>query len=373
MNPASTTTARLEPEFPVTPHAAIFKAPGRSLPLARRLVVINRVNRLLGRFMAERGFNEVPAPPLAALTGSCEAVDTSLPVDHCGDLAFASQTGQLFLDEMIARGFPAVWCQTQSLRREWKTDERHLTAFQLVEAEQEKLDLEGVCGLQEDLLKTVARGLSADMLGGRNVTRLDRMIQCELPRLTYREALAILNARGWSMLFGEDLHRDAEATLSRYCGQLPVQVTHFPGDLKFFNLKNDPTDHAVTESVETILPYAGETMDGGVRESRPERLRHHLLESTMYRQLLDSAGRFAAAQTGRENQSRLVDRYQQNIRQAGEDYLALFQGKELVRGGFALGVARILQYFMGLESITDAVIQPLNRTSFGLASRKARA
>ena len=141
--------------------------------------------------------------------------------------------------------------------------------------------------------------------------------------------------------------------------------------MKFFNLKADPADPTLTQSVETILPYAGETMDGGVREADPQRLRDQLLASAMHRQLLERAARFAAQQDWAEASEQGEERFAQGIRQAGEDYLNLFRRKEIERGGFALGVARLLQYFMGLNSITDAVIRPVNRSSFGVA-RAAR-
>ena len=121
------------------PQAAGFSCPGRPRPLARRLAIHNRVLRQIRDFLDGNGFNEVPVSALAPVNTACEAVDPSFVVDHCGHLAFARQSAQLDLDGMIAQGFPSVWCESESLRREWKADERHLTGFKLIEAEQKEM------------------------------------------------------------------------------------------------------------------------------------------------------------------------------------------------------------------------------------------
>ncbi len=354
------------------PQAAGFSCPGRPRPLARRLAIHNRVLRQVRGFLDDKGFNEVPVSSLAAVNATCEATDPSFVVDHCGHLAFGRQSAQLDLDGMIAQGFPAVWSESEALRREWKADERHLTGFKLIEVEQRDLDLPGLCDLQEELLKHVAAGLGADLLGGRHVTRLDRLLRMDLPRMTYREALEVLNGRGWSMSFGEDLHRDAEASLVRYAGHLPVMVTHLPANLKPFNLKRDPADPEATLSVELILPWAGETTDGGVLETDAVAMRERLEASPAYRQQVERAGDFgriqaAARPLGEDgpDADTLVARHQGAVCHAFEEYLAPFAGKDLPRAGFALGFARLLQFLQGLDSIRDAVIQAQDRNTFG--------
>ena len=360
---------------PTLHQAARFLAPGRPRPLARRLAIHNRVVQRVRRFFEEEGFNEVPVASVAPVATACEATDTAFALDHCGALAFAGQGGQLTLESMIAQGFPAVWCESEGLRREWKVDERHLTAFKLIEAERESLDLDELCGLQERLLKAVAADLGAELLGGRHVTRLDRMLALDHPRVTYREALAILNERGWSLPFGEDLHRDAEATLSRYCGHLPCFVTHLPAALKPFNLQVDPADPEQCLAAEYILPYAGETMDGGVRETDAARLAESLENSPTLSQQLERTEVFGAQQAAARrpgedgpDADEMAAGHRAAIRRAWREHLAPFGHQELPRGGFALGIARLLQYLQGLDSIKDAVVAPRDRTTFAAAA-----
>jgi asparaginyl-tRNA synthetase len=288
----------------------MFHCPGRPLPLARRLAVHNRVAGRIRAFMTERKLNEIPVPAISAATGSWEA------------------TARFYLDSMIARGFPAVWCETDTLPQPGEPLDKRLTGFKRVEAEMRDLNLDQLCRFQEELLRTVAADLSADLLGGRQVTRLDRMITLEHPRLTYRRALDILNQRGWSLTFGEELPAEAEASLCRYCGNLPVMVTNLPAVQRFFTTRLDDTDSETTLSMDYILPYGGQTMDGAVRETDPARMRQRINDDPRPNASFDS-------------------------------YLAMFAARPLPRAGFGVGMAQLLQHLMGLEHIADAVIHPL--------------
>ena len=290
--------------------SAMFQFPGRPLPLARRLAVHNRVVGRIRAFMAERRFNEVPVPAVSAATGSWEA------------------TERFYLDSMIARGFPAVWCESDTLPQPGEPLDQRLAGFKRVEAEMTNLDLDHLCQLQEDLLRSVAADLSADLLGGRQVTRLDRMITLEHPRLTYREALDVLNQRGWSLEFGQLLPAEAEASLVRYCGNLPVFLTNLPAASRFFTTRIDEQDPETTLSVDYILPYAGRSFDGAVRETDPARMRERINADPRPNAHFDT-------------------------------YLTLFSAKPLHRAGFGLGLAQLLQHLMGVEHIGDAVIHPL--------------
>lgn len=298
----------------VSLQSARFQFPGRPLPLARRLAVHNRVVRSIRQFMEDHRFNEIPVPALNAASRTWQA------------------TGRSFLDSMIVKGFPAVWCESECLPQEYESMNMRLASFKRVEAEQTELELDDLCDLMEALLKHVAAGLSADLLGGRQVTRLNNMLECQHPRLTYRQALEILNQRGWDLRFGQDLSWKAESSLCRFYGNLPVLVTHFPAELRFFTSRVNADDPTVTDTVDYILPYCGEAMDGAVRQTDPAAMREALGDVGV------GTGTF-------------------------EKYLAMFEGKKVRRAGFGMGLTPVLQYLMGVENIADAVIHPLDRAS----------
>jgi hypothetical protein len=267
------TVPRTDPG-PVIPAAALFDAPGRPRPLARRLAIHNRVVSTIRAFFADAGYNEIPVT------------------------ALADDPARVQLDGMLTLGFDAVWCESEIMPPGGKLEPRHLRGFKLMEAACSGLNAADISDLVETLLKTVAAGMSADLLGGRSVTRLDRMLQVRHPRLGYAEALALLAEKGWSVDEGAPLPLQARATLTRHFGNLPFLLLGVPAGARAMAAKAGSPD-----AVEYVLPYAGVAIEG---ESGP-----------------------------------------------GAD------GRR--RGRFELDLGRVLQYLMGLENITDTLIDPMDR------------
>lgn len=102
--------------------------------------------------------------------------------------------------------------------------------------------------LQEGLVKHVARKLNVEQIGGACVTRLDRILNADHPRLTSDEAAELLARRGYGL--ERDLPHAAAAVLTDWCGGLPVHIAHGADGGSY------------------VLPYAGEcsrsTADGAV-------------------------------------------------------------------------------------------------------------
>jgi asparaginyl-tRNA synthetase len=340
--------------------------------LLARIEVHDKVVHGVRRFLREEGYVEIPVPELTPATGSCEVVDSMFSMDYFGALAFPRQTGQLYLEEVVARGLNAVYCEGESLRKERKIDDRHLTEFKLIEIEKKDMSLAELCDFEEALLKNVVAALTADDIGERNVERLAPALESDHPRMAYREAVAILKKLGFKLEFGDDLGHAEEAALVAHVGNLPIHVTHFPEELKFFNMKIDRTDPSVVECVDYILPISGETFGGSLREPDVGILRRRLQTGTMYGHLMNRAAEFARLQrladpdgAGKRNLEELTIRYQRGIEASFENYLSLFAETPTERAGFGLGVARLLQFVMGVDSIKDAVVFPMDRTRFG--------
>jgi hypothetical protein len=118
------------------------------------------------------------------------------------------------------------------------------------------LSLPWLCDFVEAGLKRAARRFSADLIGGANVTRLDRSITHGHPRLPYRRALRIVSGRGWRLPLGEDLPAEAQGSLVRFCGLLPVQVIYPPGQPVPASMPDG------RQGLSYILPWAGEALRG---------------------------------------------------------------------------------------------------------------
>jgi len=116
------------------------------------------------------------------------------------------------------------------------------------------LSLPWLCNFVEVGLKHAARHFSADLIGGANVTRLDQTISQPHPRLPYRRAVRIVSGRGWRLALGEEIPADAQASLVRFCGLLPVHVMFLPGQPGPASLGAD------RQGLAYILPWAGEAI-----------------------------------------------------------------------------------------------------------------
>jgi len=135
----------------------------------------------------------------------------------------------------------------------WQIREDDPTAS-LLRLETDSLPPGRLGDLLEILVKRAVAGLDADLIGGPNVTRLDGTVTCSHARLPYRKALRIANGRGWSLALGEEIPRDAQATLIRFCGLLPIQVLCLPGQPRPASFPPDGT------GVLYLLPLAGEAV-----------------------------------------------------------------------------------------------------------------
>jgi hypothetical protein len=123
------------------------------------------------------------------------------------------------------------------------------------------------CELAEHVLKSLLKGFSADLIGGANVTRLDRVLTHEHPRIPYRRALRIVDGRGWHLNLGDDLPPAAQASLIRFCGHLPVQVLYLPGQ------PQPASRRPRTQGFTCIVPWGGQViqavapLEDGVQEA----------------------------------------------------------------------------------------------------------
>jgi aspartyl-tRNA synthetase len=92
----------------------------------------------------------------------------------------------------------------------------------------------------------------------------------------------------------------------------------------------------------------------------------------MYKHLMTRAQEFARQRSlalPAEDQAAvreaLTARSREGIASAFESYLGLFKYRVIERAGFGLGVARLPQFLLGIDSIKAAVVFPMDRSRFG--------
>jgi asparaginyl-tRNA synthetase len=302
-------------------------------------------------FFRSEGVVENVFPCLTRGTGACENTSTVFKVEFDNPI-FLAQTKQLDMEAAIVNsGIPAQYVMGASFRKEPRAgDGRHLSEFTLIEFEAMNMDLGGLCAFQERMLSHVLTDClkAPTELQGVVGKHLQNCLarQKEWPVVTYDEVIGSLNSKGVSINWGDDLRSSEEQFICFMYDMLPVQVTHFPERIKFFNMMLDRDGNGDVEKakapvgdkqtvacVDLLLPYSGETFGGSEREYDYDILRKRLYDSTMLMQLESMGG----------------------TRNAFDDYLDLFKAKEYRRSGFGLGFGRLLQFIMGVSSINETL------------------
>lgn len=301
------------------------------------------------RILTDEGYTEVTTSSLVNIAGSCENPYASFNLNYYGREAHLSQSAQLQLEALVIRLHRGVFTVNNSFREENYDDPeaqgRRLSEFTLIEPERpyENLSPEEALGeiltAEEKVIKFVLRNLLAgsgkdiQLLGG-DLDYLRAILMKPFNRITYDEALSILNKSGDSHSFGDDLGVREERQILAHFENTPTFVTYFPAKIKFFNMKRTP-DGKRAYSADLLMPKLGETTGGAVREENGEKIKQYLLNSKI-------------AQYVREQGGDPLEPF--------AEYLKLFkQERPIMRGGFGVGFERFIGFLIGSNDILNTI------------------
>ena len=322
-------------DYPITPkeHGPAFLLDHRHLWLrSSRQHAIMRVRASVVRacrdYFDSRGFTLLDAPIFTP--AACEGTTSLFKVDYFDETAFLTQSGQLYM-EAGAMAFGKVYCFGPTFRAEKSKTRRHLTEFWMIEPEVAYADLDDDMALAEDfLVEVVGRVLEerkAELaLLERDTTPLTK-VRKSFPRISYEEAVALLNANGKPVSFGDDFGGDEETVLSERFDR-PVLVHRYPAASKAFYMKTDPADPRLALCVDVLAPEGyGEIIGGGQREDDLEalsaRIRAHELPAEVFAWYLD-------------------------LRRYGS----------VPHAGFGMGIERMVAWLCGLHHVRETIPFP---------------
>lgn len=321
--------------YPITPkeHGTAFLMDHRHLWLRSSrqhaiLRVRSEVIRACRNYFDEREYVLTDSPIFTP--SSCEGTTTLFQTDYFDDQAYLTQSGQLYL-EASAMAFGKVYCFGPTFRAEKSKTRRHLTEFWMVEPEVAYLDLSGDMDLAEDFVSTVvqqvlkSRRKELELLQ-RDLEPLER-VKKPFPRISYTEAVNILNRSGVSHRWGDDFGGDEETVLAEQFDR-PVLVHRYPASCKAFYMKGDPNDGRLALCMDMLAPEGyGEIIGGGQREDDLEELRRkiaeHRLDETPFQWYLD-------------------------LRRYGS----------VPHAGFGLGIERTVAWICGLRHVRETIPFP---------------
>jgi len=318
--------------------------------------VRNCVCRSIHDFFQEQGFLYIHPPIITA--SDCEGagqmfrvstLDPNNPprkegaVDFTQDFfhkpTFLTVSGQLEA-EIFACALGKVYTFGPTFRAENSNTSRHLAEFWMVEPEMAFFDLNDNMDLAEAFLKRVFRDVlercAEDMqffverVEKTAVSTLEGIVSSQFVRLSYTEAVDILQKSGGQFEFpvswGTDLQSEHERYLTEQHFKKPVILYDYPKTIKAFYMRlND--DGRTVRAMDVLMPRIGEVIGGSQREERLD-----VLESRMKEMGLDP--------------------------QAYWWYLDLRRYGTVPHAGFGLGLERTVQFVTGMGNIRDVIPFP---------------
>ncbi len=282
-------------EYPITPkdHGVEFLMENRHLWLRSQrqwaaLRIRSEIFYAISDFFRREEFIRFD-PPILTPT-SCEGTSTLFSTQYFDDKAFLTQSGQLY-GEAGAFAFGKIYTFGPTFRAEKSKTRKHLTEFWMVEPEMAFAKLPDVMDLGEQFVCAIIKHILANCqkelkILERNQDELTAIATGGFPRISYDEALKILEQRGLTVPWGEDFGAPHETALGEHFGK-PVWIHHFPAHIKAFYFKQADTadgegvdhDGKYALGADLIAPFGyGEIIGGGQREDNAAVLEKRILD-----------------------------------------------------------------------------------------------
>jgi asparaginyl-tRNA synthetase len=317
--------------------------------------VRNALAAAIHKFFQDRGFLYIHTPVISTSdaegAGSMFQV-TTLDIGKNGDFAqdffarraYLTVSGQLEA-EIFAHAFANVYTFGPTFRAENSNTPRHLAEFYMIEPEMAFCDIVGNQDLAEAFLKSqVEQVLTrcrpdleflAKWYEPELIKTLEHLLNSQFERITYTEAIALLQKSGKNFEFptdwGVDLQSEHERYLTEELFKRPAIVTDYPREIKAFYMRANE-DGKTVAAMDVLAPRIGEIIGGSQREERHDVLLERI--------------RAQAAHGMRE--------------EAYWWYLDLRRFGGVEHAGFGMGFERMLMYLTGMKNIRDVI--PFPRT-----------
>ncbi|MBU5292745.1 asparagine--tRNA ligase [Anaerosalibacter bizertensis] len=244
--------------------------------------------------------------------------------------------------EAYALAFRNVYTFGPTFRAENSNTARHAAEFWMIEPEIAFADLNDDMDLAEDMMKYIINYVMENakeemeffnsFVDKGLFDRLENVVNSEFERITYTEAIEILEKSKekfqYPVKWGIDLQTEHERYITEKVFKKPVFVTDYPKDIKAFYMRlND--DNKTVAAMDLLVPGVGEIVGGSQREERLDVLEERMKELGM-------------------------------SEKEYWWYLELRKYGGTKHAGFGLGFERAIMYMTGMKNIRDVI--PFPRT-----------
>jgi len=271
------------------------------------------------------GYTEAQTPILVPISQELES--SSFAIQYYGETVQLAQGAYPYSEAlMICLG--RAYTITPAFRGERSVTKRHLTEHWRIECLAPELDLEGIIDVQERLITDICRYLSREASGELDLLERDLpSVKPPFPRISYDEAIEMLQAGGIQIFWGQEIEVEQEEYLSRKFDK-PFFISHYPLQPQTLFFKSHPRK---TESVLLADLFASEGYG----------------EIATCGQMIDDAEELL-----RKTKSENID--EKNYRW----HIDLKKFVSSPYSGFAIGVERLLMWTCGLEHIKETTLFP---------------
>jgi asparaginyl-tRNA synthetase len=249
--------------------------------------------RAAREFMDSQGYTLTDAPMFTP--AACEGTSTLFEVNYFDDQkAYLTQSGQLYI-EATAMALGKVYTFGPTFRAEKSKTRRHLTEFWMLEPEAAYVELDEIMQLGEGLVSAIVQSVlknkSRELETLKRDTKKLANIKPPFPRITYEEAIGILQKHGNPAKFGEDIGGDEETLISNQF-ERPVLIHRYPAAIKAFYMQPDAQRPDLALAFDMIAPEGyGEIIGGSQRihdyDLLVKRLREYNLPEEAFQWYLD--------------------------------------------------------------------------------------
>lgn len=259
--------------------------------------------------------------------------------DFFGKQTYLTVSGQLNA-EALACALGDVYTFGPTFRAENSHTYRHLAEFWMLEPEIAFCDLQGNMECAQQYVKAMISHLLKHCIQDMElfdrfiekglIERLKNVLNNDFAKLTYTEAIGILQKSGKSFEFpvkwGIDLQSEHERFLAEHYCKKPVFITDYPEKIKAFYMRANE-DGKTVAAMDLLVPKIGELIGGSQREERCAVLEKKIIDFGL------------------------------NL----EDYWWFLQLRKygtIPHAGFGVGFERFLLFATGMENIRDVIAFP---------------
>ncbi len=305
----------------------------RSQKMINAMRARSYIFRYARQFLDKKGFYEVTPPVITKAGGETGA--NLFELDFFGNKAYLTESSQLYAEAMIF-SLEKVYSFIPSFRAENSRTTKHLAEYWHLEPEMAYYDNKKSMALQERLVSHIANQFAQneDILKIFSISKESlQKIKPPFKKVSYEEALKILNEKGFQVKWGEDFGVEHEKAVTEG-EEKPIFIYNWPKEIKPFYMPVNPKDKRTVLCSDLQAPNGhGEIIGGSERIWKYDELIERMKEV---------------------EQAKGIKFNMKNY----EWWIDLRKYGSVPHSGFGMGMERLIKWILNLDHIRDAIPFP---------------